>query len=293
MMEVVALLTEGAAAGGNEDTVGWCGDARTGAAWVVDGATGVAGRTYVAGPADGSDAAWYARRLGRALATQPPNGDLPRTMAGAIADVAAQWAAVAEPDVPTYGLPSAAVAYVRWRGGVLSYAGLGDCSVLVRAAGGPARPLGPAGVSKAEVALNAAVRKLQDEGVSDPEARRQALMDRLRTARGRMNRPGGYWIFSIEPAAADHLNLDEVRFAAAEPDGAGGHVLLATDGFHRLVDPYGLYDPDGLVRAAADKGLEALYAELRAVEAADADCRRFPRIKPADDASAVLLRWRP
>jgi hypothetical protein len=29
---------------------------------------------------------------------------------------------------------------------------------------------------------------------------------------------------------------------------------------------------------------------LRAIEAADPECRRFPRLKPRDDATAVLAR---
>jgi hypothetical protein len=67
-------------------------------------------------------------------------------------------------------------------------------------------------------------------------------------------------------------------------------VLLATDGLMRLVEVYGAYDADGLVAAAADKGLAALLRELRGIEAADAGCARFPRIKPSDDATGVLLR---
>ena len=43
-----------------------------------------------------------------------------------------------------------------------------------------------------------------------------------------------------------------------------------------------------LRRAARDVGLQALYDELRATEAADAECRRYPRLKPRDDATAVL-----
>jgi hypothetical protein len=43
--------------------------------------------------------------------------------------------------------------------------------------------------------------------------------------------------------------------------------------------------------AVVARGPQALIAELRALEDADADCIRFPRIKARDDATAVLIRY--
>ncbi len=41
-----------------------------------------------------------------------------------------------------------------------------------------------------------------------------------------------------------------------------------------------------MVRRAIGEGPEGLLAQLRAIEQADdADCRRFPRLKPSDDAT--------
>ena len=50
------------------------------------------------------------------------------------------------------------------------------------------------------------------------------------------------------------------------------------------------YTPATLMDAACTLGLDALYRDLRAHEAEDADCQRAPRVKRADDASAVLVR---
>ena len=66
-------------------------------------------------------------------------------------------------------------------------------------------------------------------------------------------------------------------------------VLLCTDGFYRLVDMYGLYDDDGLIRAALDGGLAALVGRLRGFEADAAENARFGRFKTSDDAAALLL----
>jgi hypothetical protein len=73
------------------------------------------------------------------------------------------------------------------------------------------------------------------------------------------------------------------------PVAPGARVLLASDGFLALASDYGRYTPDTLFAAAESRGLAALGAELRAVEAADADGVRFPRFKRSDDATALLL----
>ena len=71
------------------------------------------------------------------------------------------------------------------------------------------------------------------------------------------------------------------------------HVLIASDGFFRLVNVFRAYDAAGLIRSALRVGrLAALCAELRRREVDDPTCRRHPRLKSMDDASAVLIRIR-
>ncbi|MFN8722935.1 MAG: hypothetical protein ACK5YI_19095 [Rhodospirillales bacterium] len=283
MVEPVAIASDPSGPGPNEDTAGSAGNARRGAAWVIDGCTDVAGRTFV--PGEPSDAAWYARTLEAAF-EDLWDGSPGAVARAAIGRAAAAWsAAVGAVEVPRYGLPSAAAVWATWSDDRLTVAGLGDCTAILRPDGGPARSLGRHGITVSEAALNAAVRRLQQSGVEDPAQRRSALADRLRTARARMNAPGGYWIFSIDPAAADHLDTVEERLEG------GGHVLLASDGFWRLVDPYGVLTADALMDAVVARGPAAVLADLRAIEAGDAACVRFPRLKVRDDATAVLLRY--
>jgi hypothetical protein len=66
--------------------------------------------------------------------------------------------------------------------------------------------------------------------------------------------------------------------------------LLCTDGFYRAVDTYGVVDEAGLVAACRQQhGMDGVLSAIRAAEAADPECEKFPRFKPADDASAVGL----
>ena len=70
----------------------------------------------------------------------------------------------------------------------------------------------------------------------------------------------------------------------------GDDVLLMSDGFSALIDTYAVLDEAALVRELNEQGLAALAARLRAIEADDAACDRFPRFKASDDATALWLR---
>jgi hypothetical protein len=63
-------------------------------------------------------------------------------------------------------------------------------------------------------------------------------------------------------------------------------VMVATDGAARLVDVFG-----STWRHALEVGAQEMIRETRAFEAMDPGCARWPRMKPGDDATAVL--WVP
>jgi hypothetical protein len=66
-------------------------------------------------------------------------------------------------------------------------------------------------------------------------------------------------------------------------------LVLMSDGFERFAVKYALGDDAEMVRRSIEEGPDAPLAALRAVETADPDCRRFPRLKPSDDATCVVI----
>jgi hypothetical protein len=90
-------------------------------------------------------------------------------------------------------------------------------------------------------------------------------------------------VFGVQPEAAAHI----VHQSTDAP--AGTRVLMMTDGFYRLVSPYGRYSDAQLVEAASDIGLGALLSELRGMEASPEDDAKIGRFKTSDDATALLL----
>jgi hypothetical protein len=102
----------------------------------------------------------------------------------------------------------------------------------------------------------------------------------LKAGRAKRNRPDGYAI------------LEASRDALAMPDiidlGTPAEMLLCTDGYYRAVDHYALHDDAGLMTASA-ADVAGVLSRLRQEESSDPQCLRFPRFKPADDATAVML----
>jgi hypothetical protein len=185
--------------------------------------------------------------------------------------------------VPVYAWPIAAMTWIRLLRGrdgaseLLLYC-LGDCKTLMLRADGGVQDLDP-WVNPQEAVVQEAIAALAREGIDDPAVRRERLLPMLRRRREEQNTALGPQSLCLAPAGPFAAR----RYAArAEP---GSTLLVMTDGFYRLVDPYGLHGDASLLRACASGGLEALLAELRAHEAASGGAGMA--VKQADDASAV------
>lgn len=265
----------------NDDRVGAAGPL----AWAIDGATDVLAEPLMPG---GSDAAWIAAVLDdelrqRASAPIAALSDLVLALTEFTARrFAAEWR---RPPEHAHEQPSAAGFIIRLDVAEIEYLSLADCQCLAKAPGEVAVSLG----LDPEVAQGdrRAIEVMQtfratSSSASWKEARAH-LWPRIRAARGRLNTPDGYGVMSVIPPPAKFMRTGR------GPAKAGMRLLLATDGFMRLVDMFGRYMGDELVDLAGSAGLAALARELREMEAADGDCVHVPRTKPHDDASAILI----
>ena len=273
-LEVMDRVSE-AGHGSNEDAIG----ATPWAAWVIDATKGPFDRKLPAGP---TDAAWFAQALNAVLlaaygdATPDPTASLSRG-AENISAAYVRAAAIA----PSHEQPSACLALIASGASrTLHLFNIGDCRILVERASA-VHPFGSSGIERLESAAIAELIRLRDVG--DPWPGLREMLKRNFAAA--MNRPDGYWV--VHPSLR-WLHAVQHR---ALPAQAIDHVLIASDGFFRMVNAFGAYDERGLMAAALHgKGLATLCTELREREADDRTCRRHPRLKPMDDASAILVR---
>ena len=271
----------------NEDVAGFSSTAT----WVLDGATGLGDEPLLA---EDSDAAWLARTFDVRLRAEADRADrsLPEIFGALIGDVAAEFAAkVRRPPAGRYEVPSAGMAMVRLRRGVLEYARLGDCRAII-SAGGRVVTTGDSPLHHLDAAV---VRRMREVRSASPSLASEevfrAVLGEMRAIRTlMMNTEGGYWVLGTDPAAALRMEVGTVPLDAA----GGVWGLLVSDGFYRLVDTVGLVrDPAALLDAARKDRLGGLVAALRAREGSDPECVAYPRIKPSDDATALLFEAGP
>ena len=254
---------------------------------VLDGATSVADADYV--DRQQGDVAWFVQAFAAALA-QTIAPDLSQGSAVHLAADAVRQAYRARADdaaIPLYAHPLAALTWIRIRHGgghrALSLYCLGDCKAFAIDADGTARDLDPY-VNPHEAVLQEAMASLGLDEVTDPVLRRARLLPMLRARREFQHGSPAPGVLCLAPRG--EFKAREYEFALP-PDCA---VLAMTDGFYRLVDPYGLYSIEELARRCRSDGLAAMMDELRAFEAARASGTRS--VKSADDASAVLWSGR-
>lgn len=282
-------VSSGAAGHGNEDHVAVFEQGDVADIVVLDGGTSVAQQDYVdRDGADGGDVAWFVRRFGAAFgAALAGRGSQEQLVRAALDAVRAEFddrtAGVA---VPVYAWPIAAMTWIRLLPGrgateLLLYC-LGDCKALLLRPDGSVQDLDP-WVNPQEAVLQEAIGALAREGVMDPAARRERLLPMLRRRREEQNTAPSPQVLCLAPAGPFGARRYAVR---AE---AGALLLVMTDGFYRLVDPYGLHTDASLARACARDGLDAMLDGLRAHEQAAG--RAGLTLKPADDASAVSWQF--
>jgi len=228
----------------------------TGPGWavVLDGATAPAG----VDSGCEHDVPWLVAHLAAALARQlttRPDTELTGILATAIRDTMRAHEHTC--DLTNPDSPSSTAAIVRERDDMLDYLVLCDSPIAIRRRDG--RLL------------------VVDDDRTDhlPGGRPypRALVTSLR------NQPGGFWVASTRPDAAEHALTGSLP--AADVSG----VLMVTDGVSRLVDWYG-HTWEALVDVAAAEGPARLVELVR-----DAERKHGPREggKTHDDATAVWL----
>jgi hypothetical protein len=245
-------------------------------AWILDGASSVSpGQVTTAS----SDAAWIVDHLAdalRTLAADPaPLKDLVAAAIRRTADlVDDEWNG--SPEVP----PSAALGVVRHVDDHTEFLVLADVSVILRPEAGAQWFIDRRVDVHNRPAADAMERALSDASMSFEQASQHTRPYLAKPRQSAMNKPGGYWVASIDEAAAEHALTGTV-------DGAED-VILASDGFTRALDLFGLVpDADSLF----DRDFRQLAQDIRGVERDDPDTRKFPRWSVSDDICAHRLQW--
>ncbi|WP_162820470.1 hypothetical protein [Microvirga calopogonii] len=266
----------------NEDGIGLHGPF----AWVIDGATGLSDEKLTSG---GSDAAWLAGTVGDRLMHLAGEMDADAMLSRLEAAIDAVFREVTAhlQEIDDHQAPSACLGLIEAGAGErgrIAVQGrfLGDVIALVPTEQGIVR-WSDERAKPFERKTLAALGAREHEPGSIPEAVRRQILEN----RARLNRPDGYWVVNPRRPWAGR----ELRFDAQVE--AGAPIVVATDGFMRLVDVFGAYSDSTLhARLAAGKGTE-LMQELRERERGDLMAGAYPRVKTHDDATFLVISAEP
>lgn len=257
------------------------------AAWVLDGASDPLPR---AGGCS-HNALWYVRALSSALTVsigQQPDAPLSDLLATAI-----EATRVGHDRLCNHGehlRPSAAVALVRWSADTLEYLVLGDCCILHRQSDDLAA-FTDTRLENVAISVRAEIleRLRQRYGFNDPE--RPKLLSQLVEAEQRSrNTHDGYWIAAYQTDAAEHAVTGSLQLHSSQTGSTT--VALLTDGLGRASRIFRIYESYArFLDELQGAGPRSCARAVRSAERADASGRRYPRTKPSDDASGIVLSW--
>jgi serine/threonine protein phosphatase PrpC len=279
-VKIAGAVTEGSGTN-NEDGLGFLGDAdNISAAWVFDGVTGINDHEVAS---TGTDAQWIVARAHHHLTELAGTSEPLTAILAALVDrLITDWTAISAGHIlpPDFDPPATCLLLVKRYADGWQALRLGDSVLLAQHAGQGVTAFAPG--TDGDLWLATAAAKRRAAGVTDPKVLRDGFRAELYANRQRRNREGGYGILEAAPAAKHFAEVIEL--------GHPEKILLCTDGFYRAVDHYALFTPSSLLDAASNNdGVQSILSQIRATESADSDCTRFPRLKPADDATALCL----
>lgn len=269
MFKILSVGSERGDGDYNEDIVGAHGPF----AWIFDGATAT-GDPRV--PGARSDPQWLARRLDsgmRKAARAGFRGPLSELARYLIEDVRRELRRLSVPtNLPT---PYASGALLRLGDQEVEYYILGDVNIVILAG---TETIQVTDRRALEMAIEA-IRLAKGHSGFELKKKQQAFEASF------VNRTGGYWVFGACTAAVAHGITSKV------PINVPAYILLATDGFTRVIDLFGLFssweEVVNHVVARGMSGIDSVISDIRRAEsAAPADTAR---IKKSDDSTAILM----
>ncbi|BEK84764.1 protein phosphatase 2C domain-containing protein [Nocardia seriolae] len=240
---------------------------------ILDGATTYGIQNKISGGT-------FAERLGAVLVRIADES----ASLSALLEVALQYV-ISDLELPieSPNAPSSTIAIVRKRRGTLDFLVLGDSTIVLGYRDGAVETICDERLEQLGLVQSRKYRSRLQQGGGYDDRHREILAELQQEQRRRRNRPGGYWIASTAPEAAQHAII------AARPVADIAWVALATDGVTDLIDALKVdWQEIGSMDSAK---LSALLARIHRWEyEVDPDGILVPRSKRHDDKAIAVVR---
>lgn len=230
---------------------------------------------------------WFVARLGGALlelAGSQRDMTLAECLAQAVARTASEHRSTCDLSHPR--TPQATVVATRWDGTSVEYLVLSDSALLLEHTDGSVRAVLDTRLDELPPSVTVLREGVRALPAGSPE-RSRAAAEYVAAVEALRNAPDGS---GFHTAAADP-EVAALAVAGTVPAEGVRALLGLTDGASRWTEVFRAGEWAGLFALVRKEGPEGLIARVRAAEEADPGGAAFPRGKPHDDATAVLVEF--
>ncbi|TGY43289.1 hypothetical protein E5347_00315 [Clostridium sartagoforme] len=254
-----------------------------GAAWVLDGATGITGKRITEKE---TDALWYVEKINNYLIKNINSSkSLKDIMKSAIREVKESYITYdGYKNLDEVDYPCAAIALVRFNNKELEYYVMGDCTLIYKEKGDNAVEIVDKRIIELEERiLNSMVKVSKEKEVSILEARRYCDNEVL-DVRKMKNKSNGYWILELNEEAIDNGLYGKIAISKEVS------ISLTSDGFSQYYDTFNLAEGySEFIDIVKETNIDDLYNNLYLSQEDDSECNNYPRLKKRDDSSIVYF----
>ncbi|OUM84399.1 MAG: hypothetical protein BAA01_00815 [Bacillus thermozeamaize] len=277
----------------NEDA--YVADEQKGVYAVIDGATGL----------DGLSGKLAAETIQNALQKMCATDSLLESVLkgnqtlGALA--ANEYGVSSISEIPKEKRSSCGMAAIRIRDGRMDYVHAGDCMLFLQYEDGTIRHLTHDHLFRLDACSIAELKKRWDSKLQpgenpnhwEPEKMssafkkiREEIKPVLKENRNKLNTPQGYCALDGSDEVPRHIEYGSVNLFHVKK------ILLLSDGLQLIhIEGSGFKVWDETARFAFQHGLRQLEKTVTAMELDDPACFTYPRLKPADDKTGILIHF--
>lgn len=279
MINIKYLSRQGSSIKPNEDKITLI----DGAAWVLDGATGLTGKRITEKE---TDALWYVEELDNYLRKHiNTSKDIKEIIKNAVKEVKEKYSKYdGFMDLEEIDYPCAALALVRFNSKELEYFVIGDCTLIYKEKDEKTVEIVDKRIIELEEKiLSSMVKVANKNGISVLEARRYCNND-VFSLRKMKNKNNGYWILELNEDAIDN-GLYGKRAISKELS-----ISLTSDGFSQYYDTFNLAKGySEFLNIAKVTNIDDIYNNLYISQEKDSECNNYPRLKKRDDSSIIYF----
>jgi len=254
-----------------------------GAAWVLDGATGITGKRITEKE---TDALWYVDKINDYLINNINSSkSLKDIMKSAIREVKESYITYDEyENLDEVDYPCAAIALVRFNSKELEYYVMGDCTLIYKEKDDNAVEIVDKRIIELEEKiLDSMVKVSREKEVSILEARKYCDNEVL-DVRKMKNRINGYWILELNEEAIDNGLYGKIYISKEVS------ISLTSDGFSQYYDTFNLAKGySDFIDIVKETNIDDLYNNLYLSQEEDSQCNNYPRLKKRDDSSIIYF----